>query len=89
MNSNSQNAEYTRQLASVYSRIAELKVEEADIVESAKDAGINTIVLRKVAKEMVMDTKKLAKRFDDEEQIDLFRDEVGVRQRVEMGMAAE
>lgn len=69
---------YAEQLASILSTIEEKKLEAADIIESAKDAGINTKALRKVAKELIMDSEKLRKRYDDEEQIDMFRAEAGI-----------
>lgn len=69
---------YARSLAD---QLLELeKVQEAirDIVASAKDAGVNPKALRKVAKEMVMDSDKRAKLYEDEEQLEMFRTEVGL-----------
>lgn len=62
-------------------QIEDLKIEAKAIVDAAGEAGINTKALRRVAKELTMDAAKLAQRFDDEYQIDMFRDEVGLKQR--------
>ena len=80
---------YAEQLASILSAIEERKQEASDLIDSAKDAGINTKALRKVAKELIMDSDKLRKRYDDEEQIDLFRNEVGLMGRKGLSEAAE
>lgn len=73
-----QITEYAKQLASILSQMDELKVAAADIVGSAKDAGINVRALKQVAKEMNMEAEKLRKRLDDEDQLSLFREEVGL-----------
>jgi uncharacterized protein (UPF0335 family) len=52
-----------------------------DIVASAKDAGVDPKSLRKVAREMCMDSDKRAKLYDDEDQLSLFRAEVGLTER--------
>lgn len=79
--------EFANQLSSILMQIEDLKIEAKAIVDAAGEAGINTKALRKVAKELTMDAAKLAQRFDDEEQIDMFRDEVGLRQRKGMAFA--
>ena len=84
--------DYAEQLSDVYLRMEDCKAEAASIVEAAKDYGIDTKALRKVAKELTMPSDKLSKRFEDEAQIDMFRDEVGLRVRkglVQMREAAE
>ena len=83
---------YAEQLSDVYLRMEDCKAEAAAIIEAAKDAGVDVKALRKVAKELTMPSDKLAKRFDDEAQIDMFRDEVGLKVRkglVELLEAAE
>lgn len=70
--------EFARQLADVYERIADAKCEERAIVDAAKEAGINAAALKKVAKELGTDSKKLAKKYAEEEQLDLFRTQVGI-----------
>lgn len=70
--------EFANELSDVLLRIEDAKVEAAGIVEAAKAAGVNVAALRKVAREMVMDSAKLAKRYEAEEQLDMFRQEVGI-----------
>lgn len=78
--------QYADELSDVLMKIEDAKVEASAIIEAAKEAGINTKALRRVAKEMTMQSDKLHQRFEDELQIDLFRDQVGLRQR--KGLAA-
>lgn len=73
--------EFANQLSSVLMQIEDMKIEAKAIVDAAAEAGINTKALRKVAKELTMDAAKLAQRFDDEEQLEMFRSDVGLRQR--------
>lgn len=73
--------EFADALADIIVRMDDLKVEADAIIDAAKEAGINTRALRKVAKELTMPSDKLSKRFEDEAQIDMFRDEVGLRTR--------
>lgn len=73
--------QYAEQLSDVLMRASDLKAEADAIIDAAKAAGVNVKALRKVAKEMTMDASKLAERFDDERQIDLFRNEVGLLKR--------
>ena len=78
--------QYADELSDILMKMEDLKVEAAAIIDAAKEAGINTKALRRVAKEMTMQSDKLHQRFEDELQIDLFRDQVGLRQR--KGLAA-
>jgi len=73
--------DYAEQLSDVYLRMEDCKAEAAAIIEAAKDAGVDVKALRKVAKELTMPSDKLSKRFEDEAQIDMFRDEVGLKVR--------
>lgn len=75
---NSQASTYAKELADHLRKIADEQEAIKDLINSAKDAGINTKALRKVAREMVMDSDKRAKLYDDEEQIDMFRFQVGL-----------
>lgn len=75
------NKEFAEQLADVFLRMDDAKAEAAAIIEAAKDSGVNVKALRKVAREMVMDSEKLAKKYEDEEQLDMFRADVGIYQR--------
>ena len=73
--------DYAEQLSDVYLRMEDCKAEAAAIIEAAKDSDIDVKALRKVAKELTMPSDKLSKRFEDEAQIDMFRDEVGLKVR--------
>lgn len=66
-------------LSGVLSQIEDLKLEAKAIIDAAHDAGVNTKALRKVAKEILMDSSKLAKILEDESQLDIFRNSVGLR----------
>lgn len=68
-------------LADIFIRMDDLKVEAAAIIDAEKEAGINVKALRKVAKELAMPAEKLAQRVDDEEQLDMFRSDVGLKAR--------
>jgi hypothetical protein len=70
--------EFAAQLADIYERAADLKCEERALIDAAKEAGINTRALKRVAKELGADSKKLAQKLADEEQLDLFRSQVGL-----------
>jgi len=80
--------EFADQLSDVYLRMEDAKVEATAIIDAAKEAGVNTKALRKVAKELVMQADKLQKRLDDEAQLSLFRDEVGIHERKGLGLRA-
>ena len=59
----------------------DIKVEMQALCEIAKQRGVNVKALRKVAREMIMDSAKLEKIFEDEDQLEMFREEVGINQR--------
>jgi hypothetical protein len=84
----SRNTDFATELSDIYRRMADLKLEETSLLETAKDSGVNVKALRRVAKEMVMDSEKLEKRFDDEHQLEMFRDEVSLRSRKGLVMEA-
>lgn len=69
---------FATELAQVLSDIDDKKLEGKAILEAAKEAGINTRALSKVAKEMITDSDKLRKQFEFDEQLDLFRAESGL-----------
>jgi uncharacterized protein (UPF0335 family) len=73
--------DYAQQLAAQLREIETIQEAVKDIVASAKDAGVNPRALRKVAREMVMDSDKRAKLYEDEDQLSLFRSEVGLLQQ--------
>lgn len=72
---------YADQLSDILMKIEDAKVEAASLLEAAKEAGIDTKALRKVAKEMVMQSDKLQRKFKDEAQLSLFREHVGIYAR--------
>ena len=72
---------YARELADQLREIAKVKEAVKDLIASAKDAGVNPRALRKVAREMVMESDKRASLYEDEEQLSLFRTEVGLTSR--------
>lgn len=76
--SNAQIATYARELADHLREIASTQDAIKDLIGSARDAGINVKALRKVAREMVMESDKRSKLYDDENQLALFRDELGL-----------
>ena len=69
---------YARELADQLREIAKVQEAVKDLIASAKDAGVNPRALRKVAREMVMESDKRASLYEDEEQLSLFRTEVGL-----------
>jgi len=79
--SNSSIREFADQLSDVYLRMEDAKVEAAAIIDAAKEAGVNVNALRKVARELVMQADKLAAKYEAEDQLELFRDQVGIRKR--------
>lgn len=72
---------FAEQLSDVLMAIEDRKVEAAAIIDAAKEAGIDTKALRRVAKELITDSEKLRKQYAAEEQLDMFRAQVGVFQR--------
>lgn len=79
--SNSSIREFADQLSDVLLRIEDAKVEATAIIDAAKEVGIDSKALRKVARELVTDASKLAKRYADEEQLDMFRAQIGIFER--------
>lgn len=65
-------------LSQILSDIEDKKLEAKSILEAAKDQGINTKALAKVAKEMLKDSEKLRQQYEDENQLDLFRQQSGL-----------
>ena len=79
--SKSQIKEFADQYADILIAIDDLRVELKAIEDAAKEAGINIKAMKRVAKELTMEASKLAKRLDDESQLDMFRTAVGLIQR--------
>ena len=76
--SNSDIKTYASELANHLREIASVQEIVKDLIASAKDAGINVKALRKVAREMTMEQDKREKIYEDEAQLSMFRDEVGL-----------
>jgi uncharacterized protein (UPF0335 family) len=72
---------YAKELANHLREISKVQENVKDLIASAKDAGINVRALRKVAREILMEPDKLEQLYDDEQQLSLFRSEVGLTQR--------
>lgn len=87
--SNAQIAIYARELAGHLREIASTQDAIKDLIGSARDAGLNVKALRKVAREMVMESDKRAKLYEDEHQLEMFRETVGLTQAGSMLEAAE
>ena len=86
MTTNNAINEHARKIASLMSQIDDIKVEMTAAIEIAEQQGINPKALRKVAKEMIMDSTKLSKRLEEEQQLDMFRSAVGLLEQ--KGIAA-
>mgnify|MGYP000261645823 CR=1 FL=1 len=76
--SNAELTTYARQAAAHMREIDEARELLKDVLQSAKDAGINTKALRRVAREMTLEREKREKIYEDEAQLSMFRDEVGL-----------
>ncbi len=75
---NIQITAYAEELSNHLRKIADEQEVIKDLINSAKDAGVNVRALRKVAREMVMDSDQRAKLYDDEHQLEMFRSELGL-----------
>ncbi len=78
MRTNSQEAEYARELVPYLAEVERAKAAISDLLASAKDAGCNVKAIRAAAKEKLMDPDKRAKKYEDEDQLDLLRDALGL-----------
>lgn len=73
--------DFAERLSDCLLRKSDIDAEIKALVDAAKEQGINVRALRKVAKELIEDGSKLAKKLEDERQIDMFREEVGLLKR--------
>jgi len=89
MTSTNQISTYAKELAGILSEISELQTQAKDIVNSAKDAGLNISALRKVARELNLESEKRDKIYEAENQLDMFRSAVGLRFAGKFQEAAE
>lgn len=87
--SNAKLTTYARQAAAHMREIDEARELLKDVLQSAKDAGINVKALRRVAKEMTMEHEKRERIYEDEAQLSMFRDEVGLTGTERLLEAAE
>lgn len=71
--------ELAQQLASIFEQIADLQNDARDILDAAAASGISVKALRKAAKELVMDSGKRAALYEDEDQLDMFRRDIGLK----------
>ena len=78
--------EHARKIAGLMSQIEDIKIEMKAATEIAEQQGVDPKALRKVAKEMIMDSAKLEKRLEEEAQLDMFRSAVGLLEQ--KGIAA-
>lgn len=81
MTTNANVRKYADELSDVLIEIEAYKIKAASIVEAAKEAGVCPKNLRKVAKELITDSSKLADKYAAEEQLDMFRAQVGIFKR--------
>lgn len=78
MRTNSQEAEYARELVPYLAEVEKAKAAISDLLASAKDAGCNVKAIRTAAKESLMDPDKREAKYADEHQLDLLRDTLGL-----------
>lgn len=84
MTRNSQVKQFADQLTEIYERMADAKLEADAVLDAAKAAGMekhDITALRKIGKEMLMPSDKLAAKYDAEEQLEMFREVVQIRKR--------
>lgn len=84
MTTNARVQQFAEPLSEIYMTMETAKAEAAAVIDKAKEAGLDAKeikALRKVAKEMVMMPDKLATKYADEEQLDMFRAQVGIFKR--------
>lgn len=67
--------------AALLAKIDDIKAEMKAIEELAADSGMNVRAMKKVAKEINTDSDKLARKYEDEAQLDMFRAACGILKR--------
>lgn len=78
---NVQVKQFADELSDVLMKMEDLKVEADAIRDAAKELGITVATLNKIAKELITDASRLAKKYASEEQLDMFRAQVGIFKR--------
>jgi len=76
--SNVQEVTYAKELVPHLRTIADAQEAIKELMGSAKDAGLNAKAIRKAASEMIMDSDKREKRYEDERQLDWLRDQLNL-----------
>lgn len=72
---------YTIECARLLSEIESIKEQIKGLSATAKKAGVNVKAMRKAAKELITDSDKLAMKYEDEAQLDMFRAACGILKR--------
>lgn len=72
---------YTIECARLLSEIESIKEQIKGLSAAAKKAGVNVKAMRKAAKELITDSDKLAMKYEDEAQLDMFRAACGILKR--------
>lgn len=67
-----------KELAALLRQIEDINDDVKAVIGNAKDSGINVKALRAAAREIIMDSEKRAKKYDDENQLCMFRDALGL-----------
>jgi uncharacterized protein (UPF0335 family) len=78
MTSKNQIQAYAPQLAEIFRKIDALNFDAKDLLASAKDAGVNVKALRDSARELNMEAEKRLKKYENENQLCMFRDALGL-----------
>jgi uncharacterized protein (UPF0335 family) len=87
MTSKNQIQAYAPQLAEIFRKIDALNFDAKDLLASAKDAGVNVKALRDSARELNMEAEKRLKKYENENQLCMFRDALGLTSEVMMEAA--
>lgn len=72
---------YTIECARLLYEIESIKEQIKGLEAAAKKAGVNVKAMRETAKELNTDSDKLARKYEDEAQLDMFRAACGILKR--------
>ena len=78
-----------KELAALLRQIEDINEDVKAVSGNAKDSGINVKALRAAAREIIMDSEKRAKKYEDENQLCMFRDALGLTGSALVREAAE
>ena len=73
--------DYADQLSDLLMQVEDIKAEIAAVIDLAREDDIPVATLRRIAREMIADSDKLARQYEAEAQLDMFRDVVKIRER--------